>query len=273
MNSYFKTLKNFLTQTLSGLTGIDFDISYLHIVYPNKVINNDLLTVLKEKHICTSFKINDKINYMLCTNDFYIILTDLMLGGDGNNTVDYSREEKEDVAIEFTDNILSNFTYNNYENYILEKSYKIVDENEMKDIENIEDFIIVEYYFTFNNVKHTLKFLLDEKIVIELKKNNNIKSKKLVEHAIKNDSEIEPSTHLLEDVEIELKVLLGSTEITLKELIDKINKKNQIILNSLANDSVILIANNVKIAEGEVVIVDGDFGIQISKIFEKGIQC
>ena len=67
----------------------------------------------------------------------------------------------------------------------------------------------------------------------------------------------------LNEVELELKVELGSTAMTLREVIN-LYEGQVITLNRIAGDTVDLKANNIWLAHGEVLVLNEVLGIRVS---------
>ncbi|KIM11495.1 MAG: flagellar motor switch protein FliY [Sulfuricurvum sp. PC08-66] len=70
---------------------------------------------------------------------------------------------------------------------------------------------------------------------------------------------------LIMDVKLPVTVRIGSKRMLLKDVIN-MDIGSVIELNQLANDPLDILVDNHVIAQGEVVIVDGNFGIQITHI-------
>jgi len=70
---------------------------------------------------------------------------------------------------------------------------------------------------------------------------------------------------LLMDVRLNIRVRIGQKRMLLRDVIN-MDIGSIIELNQLANEPLDILVDNKKIAEGEVVIVDGNFGIQITDI-------
>ena len=85
------------------------------------------------------------------------------------------------------------------------------------------------------------------------------------------DSHIELSTPelknmaMLMDVRLQVKVRIGQKKMLLKDVI-AMDIGSVVELNQLANDPLEILVDDKVLAKGEVVIVDGNFGIQITEI-------
>ena len=70
---------------------------------------------------------------------------------------------------------------------------------------------------------------------------------------------------VLENIEVKLTVEVGSTEMKIKDLL-KLNAGSVVELDRLAGDPLDILANGVKIARGEVVMVGERFGIRFTEV-------
>jgi flagellar motor switch protein FliN/FliY len=74
---------------------------------------------------------------------------------------------------------------------------------------------------------------------------------------------------LLRNVEMDVTAELGSTRMTVRELLS-LTPGNVVELNRAAGSPIDLLVNGTLIARGEVVVVDEEFGIRISEIVNPG---
>ena len=70
---------------------------------------------------------------------------------------------------------------------------------------------------------------------------------------------------VLENIEVKLTVEVGSTEMKIKDLL-KLNEGSVVELDRLAGDPLDILANGVKIAKGEVVMVGERFGVRFTEV-------
>ncbi|MGZ8546524.1 MAG: flagellar motor switch protein FliY [Sulfuricurvum sp.] len=87
------------------------------------------------------------------------------------------------------------------------------------------------------------------------------KSRKLDESEMKNIG-------LILDVKLPVRVRIGKKKMLLKDVLS-MDIGSVIELNQLANDPLDILVDDYVIAQGEVVIVDGNFGVQITSIGSK----
>jgi flagellar motor switch protein FliN/FliY len=69
----------------------------------------------------------------------------------------------------------------------------------------------------------------------------------------------------LEDVKVRLKAILGEADVCVRNLSELVEGKI-VEFTSLAGEPIGLYAADEKIAEGEVVIIDENFGLRITKL-------
>lgn len=86
-----------------------------------------------------------------------------------------------------------------------------------------------------------------------------------------NKTEMEDNSNLalLMDVQLPVAIRFGETEMVLEEIV-KLGVGSVIELNSGIDQPVELVVNNRTLARGEVVTVDGFYGIRITEITSAG---
>jgi len=72
---------------------------------------------------------------------------------------------------------------------------------------------------------------------------------------------------VLENIDVELTVEVGRTEITIRDLL-RFYEGSVVELDRLAGDPLDILVNNTKIARGEVVMIGERFGIRFGEIVE-----
>jgi flagellar motor switch protein FliN/FliY len=70
---------------------------------------------------------------------------------------------------------------------------------------------------------------------------------------------------LLLDVELPISVSFGHSEMQLKDVL-KLGAGSVIELDKSVNDPVLIVVNHKPIAKGEVVMVDGNYGVRILEV-------
>ena len=85
----------------------------------------------------------------------------------------------------------------------------------------------------------------------------------------KNETDDSGTLSLLMDVQLPVAIRFGETEMILEEVV-KLGVGSVIELNSGIDQPVELVVNNRILARGEVVTVDGFYGIRITEITSAG---
>jgi flagellar motor switch protein FliN len=90
--------------------------------------------------------------------------------------------------------------------------------------------------------------------------------------AVKTDDRAEQNFDLLAGVSLRISVEVGSASLTLAELLS-LNEGSVIELDRQANDLLDIFANGTLVAKGEVVAVDGRYGIRVIDVVapERGL--
>ena len=94
-------------------------------------------------------------------------------------------------------------------------------------------------------------------------KNLDISELENVERPIKQNNK--NTCNLLLDVDLQISAILGETDTTLKKVLD-LTKGSIIELDNKTAQPIKLLANGYEIANGEVVIIEDNFGIRITKV-------
>jgi len=133
------------------------------------------------------------------------------------------------------------------------------------------------YDLKIGDVKSLFMFIIDENL-----QNNRFKTKREflqekkiesykaqdIDSVVSLNSEEMDNISLIKDVKLPVKVRLGKKKMFLKDILN-IDIGSVIELNQLVNDPLEILVDDHVIAEGEVVVVDCNFGVQITTIGTK----
>lgn len=72
-------------------------------------------------------------------------------------------------------------------------------------------------------------------------------------------------SHLIDQVEVSLEALLGSCKVSLEKLA-KLRDGDELVLDRQINEAVELRMNGTVIGLGEIVAVDGKFGVRLTQV-------
>ena len=85
------------------------------------------------------------------------------------------------------------------------------------------------------------------------------------EHPVVRDGGVSKTFDLLLDVALPISVSFGRTSLQIREVL-KLNTGSIVELDRFVTDPVEVIVNDCVIARGEVVVVDGNYGVRISQL-------
>ena len=279
MNQFIEILEKDIVSTIEGLTGIT----------PKLTLDNEeeitqniaIMPPLACMHISSLGDIEGKI--ALCMPPtLATALGDMMLGGEGE-----SKEEMNDEDLDATKEIVSNIFGGFSTSLSAQKELPKLTFN-IDDIEFISenDEISLDKYFkifTYNveisSITSQLYIAIDKNIDSNFVVQKEVEQppsqtpvKKKTNNGCSDEEELSPSEikniSLIMDVKLPVRVRIGSRKMLLKDVLS-MDIGSVIELNQLANDPLDILVGDKVIAQGEVVIVDGNFGIQISEIGSK----
>ena len=280
MNRFIEILEKDIISTIEGLTGIT----------PKLTLNNEeeitqniaIMPPLACMHISSMGDIEGKI--ALCMPSILAtVLADMMLGGEGEGKEEMNDEDL-DAAKEIVSNIFGGFSTSLSAQKELPKLTFSIDDvefiNENDEISLEKYFQIYTYNIEISNTNSQLYIAVDNNITSNFvaqkatqQPPSQAPAKKKTNNNCSNDEEeLSPSEikniSLIMDVKLPVRVRIGSRKMLLKDVLS-MDIGSVIELNQLANDPLDILVGDKVIAQGEVVIVDGNFGIQISEIGTK----
>ena len=257
MNDFINLLQNEIKSTIEGLIGLSPDIN---ILSQSKDIGEPKPPFVKVEVKVTP---KGKICFLL-PPAFSTAVCDLMLGGEGESKEEVDNDDL-DAIKEIVSNILGALsTTLEAQSDMPELKFEILD---IKFITDKDDFSIYSYIVNFNckikEISGICSVLFDDAFLSifkeETHKSESIPS--VVSEEVKN-------LEMLMDIKLQLRVRIGSKIMLLKDVIS-MDIGSVVELDQLASEPLDILIEDKKIGEGEVVIVDGNFGIQITSIGSK----
>ena len=207
-------------------------------------------------------------------------LADLMMGEEVSDREDVSDDDL-DATKEIISNIfgaMGNSLSAQKELPVLSFSIDNIEFRNSEDEVGLEDFSKM-YVYTFNvgDLNSLYMFIMDEKLNNALSGKADTGSQDTSDFS--DSSEMSAPSHdmsndemrniaLIMDVKLPVRVRIGRKKMLLKDVLN-MDIGSVIELNQLANDPLEILVDNHVIALGEVVIVDGNFGVQITSIGSK----
>ena len=280
MSDFMKLLESESVATIEALVGVA-PILELKEEQDLSIISNIIPPVLLA-HIDVSGDVEAKMMIATPAN-LAAALSDMMLGEEPSN-----REDVNDDDIDATKETLSNILGAVSNTLSAQKempvlSFKISnvefipEGNEISLEEYAKMFV---YTVTLGSVKSHIMFIFDEKLVNKLfeedKEDNpqpdTSSSSSTAEDLCKDELKLSEdelkNISLILDVKLPVRVRIGKKKMLLKDVLS-MDIGSVVELNQLANDPLDILVDNHVIAQGEVVIVDGNFGVQITTIGTK----
>ncbi|GAA7517755.1 flagellar motor switch protein FliY [Helicobacter pylori] len=208
-------------------------------------------------------------------------LSDLMLGGEGASKEEMDNDDL-DAFKEMASNIFGAIATSLKSQELLPKlNFTTINAEIAKELPKKEDYAkAVVFSFKMEAIKESQIILLTT-AAFERQFEKTHKEEK--EETIKNATEAteEVKTHdaslenieirnisMLLDVKLNVKVRIGQKKMILKDVVS-MDIGSVVELDQLVNDPLEILVDDKVIAKGEVVIVDGNFGIQITDIGTK----
>ncbi|MBD3797299.1 MAG: flagellar motor switch protein FliY [Campylobacterales bacterium] len=212
-------------------------------------------------------------------------LSDMMMGEEASEREDVSDDDI-DATKEIVSNIfgaIANTLSAQKELPVLSfsvESIEMIGESEEVSLEQYSKMFV--YKFKLDNLNSLLMFIIDETLNDRLYGNVQTKvenydmpihtqsttSSPVSGSKVKLSEEEMNNISLILDVKLPVKVRIGKKRMLLKDVLN-MDIGSVIELNQLANDPLEILVDNHVIAEGEVVIVDGNFGVQVTSIGTK----
>jgi len=256
MNEFLNIFIEEIKSTLEGLIGISPEIS---ILSKSKDIGEP-----KPPFVEVEVKVSPKGRIMfLLPPTFSTAICDLMLGGEGEAKENVDNDDL-DAIKEIVSNILGalSTTLEAQEN-MPDLKFDILNIRFMK---SKDDFSMYSFILNLNckvkNIVSVCSILFDDAFLSIFSDNAPLhKENSSFDNEVKN-------LDMLMDIKLQLRVRIGSKTMLLKDVIS-MDIGSVVELDQLASEPLDILIDDKKIGEGEVVIVDGNFGIQITSIGSK----
>ena len=275
-NDFFNIFLNELKATIEGLTGRapeigeknEFDAPAQNGIKPPVVMASVIL----------SGDINAKAE-IACTPVLISAVSEWMMGEEEISRNENIGSDELDAAKEIFSNLFSAFSTSLGAQKGMPKIiFEVINVNFL-DENSLLDFGVYEKLFLFNvkieDLNEHIAFVCDHTLMRFFEpavSNDSLEDVKATAtpHASKGEFSAEEMRNigLIMDVRLPMRVRIGSKRMLLKDVLT-MDIGSVIELNQLANDPLEILIGDKVIALGEVVIIDGNFGIQITQIGSK----
>ncbi len=279
MDEFIKLLQNEIVSTIEGLTGIPPKVEL------NSDISIDDKTTLTPPLAIVKAKVSGDVDTTMgiaISADIATAIGDMMLGGEGVEKEEMDADDL-DATKEIISNILGSLSTTLSAQKDMPKLSFSVEEIEFKDASSTVTFSeythLLIYNLSIQSSMDNISFAMDDVLYAKISGKDAVsedKKEKANENhdCLENSAEISLSSEeiknieLIKDVLLPVRVRIGSKKMLLKDVLS-MDIGSVIELDQLANDPLEILVGDKVIAMGEVVIVDGNFGIQIGEIGTK----
>lgn len=267
MIDFINLIQNESISTIEGLTGQKPSIKHNDIIQASDIKIDGACAFIELEN-----NNNSKIAFV-APAALATALSDLMLGGDGASSDSITNDDL-DAIKEISSNIFGALsTTLKGQKELPKMDFKALDSKVLDNIDFSDYKSGSSFEFDLNDIHSNFIILLSADIANELDGSQNVKldstkaeSKEDISHNL-NSAEMRNIGMLL-DVKMQIKVRIGQKKMLLKDVI-AMDIGSVIELNQLANDPLEILVGDKVIAKGEVVIIDGNFGVQITEIGTK----
>ncbi|MCX2717043.1 flagellar motor switch protein FliY [Helicobacter sp. MIT 21-1697] len=269
MKAFIDLVATETTTTIEGLMGKTPSVSHTR---DDSVSLENLPTPYAISYIQASGDGNGEIA-MVIPVEMGTALADMMLGGEGEVKNEMSDDDL-DAIKEISSNIFGAVSTSlNSQNELPKLNFacstiEFITEN--MDLSRFDKAYI--FNFTLDSIQSNFTILANKSFVELFEGGNTPVQADSTESTAQINTPLSPTEYkninMILDVRLNVKVRIGQKRMLLKDVI-AMDIGSVIELNQLANDPLEILVDDKVIAKGEVVIVDGNFGIQITDIGTK----
>lgn len=278
MNEFIKLFESETIGTIEALIG-EAPTLQMQEEQELSIISN-IIPPIVLVHITVSGAVDAKAMIALPAN-LAASLADLMMGEEVSDREDVSDDDL-DASKEIVSNIfgaIGNSLSAQKEIPVLSFTIEGIEFKNTEDEVSLEDFSkMYVYKFNVGDLSSLYMFIIDEQLKRKLEGDEESSFSESMNTSLDMSNDSAPSVEmssdemrniaLIMDVKLPVRVRIGRKKMLLKDVLN-MDIGSVIELNQLANDPLEILVDNNVIALGEVVIVDGNFGVQITSIGTK----
>ncbi len=276
MQDFIKIFIQEVVSTLEGLVGKAPSVGL-----KKEVSNNEEASLISAPYarvVISAIEKEESSIELLAPVVLVTALSDLMLGGEGASKEEMDNDDL-DAFKEMSSNIFGAIATSLKSQELLPKlNFTTINAEIAKELPKKEDYAkMIVFSFKMEALKESQIILLTtaafecqfEKTHQEEKEET---TKSATEEVKTHDASLENieirNISMLLDVKLNVKVRIGQKKMILKDVVS-MDIGSVVELDQLVNDPLEILVDDKVIAKGEVVIVDGNFGIQITDIGTK----
>ncbi|EAI4448348.1 flagellar motor switch protein FliY [Campylobacter lari] len=270
INDFLGIFVNECISTIEGLTGKSAEFSEY---YEYDVNSQDSMT---PPLVSATFSVNNEMKIKILASAVLMsAIGEWMMGEEEISKNSELNEDEMDAAKEAIQNIISAFsTTLGAQKEIPKMEFSLENCEFVADSLELGGFHkIYLYNVKIADLEEKISLVFDEKIYKVLTKTDleeivATHEEHTQDHKTLASVEELRNIGLIMDVRLPIRVRIGSKKMLLKDVLT-MDIGSVIELDQLANDPLEILIGDKKIAYGEVVIVDGNFGVQITEIGSK----
>ncbi|WP_100956293.1 flagellar motor switch protein FliY [Helicobacter pylori] len=281
MQDFIKIFIQEVVSTLEGLVGKAPSVGLEKEVSNSEESFLGLISAPYARVVISAIEKEESSIELLAPVVLVTALSDLMLGGEGASKEEMDNDDL-DAFKEMASNIFGAIATSLKSQELLPKlNFTTINAEIAKELPKQEDYAkAVVFSFKMEAIKESQIILLTtaaferqfEKTHKEEKEETIKSATEATEEVKTHDASLENieirNISMLLDVKLNVKVRIGQKKMILKDVVS-MDIGSVVELDQLVNDPLEILVDDKVIAKGEVVIVDGNFGIQITDIGTK----
>ncbi len=281
MQDFIKIFIQEVVSTLEGLVGKAPSVGLEKEVSHSEEAWESLISAPYARVMVSAIEKEESSIELLAPVVLVTALSDLMLGGEGASKEEMDNDDL-DAFKEMSSNIFGAIATSLKSQELLPKfNFTTINAEIAKELPKKEDYAkMMVFSFKMEAIKESQIILLTtaaferqfEKTHQEEKEEKEETTKSATEEVKTQDVSLENieirNISMLLDVKLNVKVRIGQKKMILKDVVS-MDIGSVVELDQLVNDPLEILVDDKVIAKGEVVIVDGNFGIQITDIGTK----
>ncbi|QQW61462.1 flagellar motor switch protein FliY [Helicobacter pylori] len=281
MQDFIKIFIQEVVSTLEGLVGKAPSVGLEKEVSNSEEAWESLISAPYARVVISAIEKKESSIELLAPVVLVTALSDLMLGGEGASKEEMDNDDL-DAFKEMASNIFGAIATSLKSQELLPKlNFTTINAEIAKELPKKEDYAkMMVFSFKMEALKESQIILLTtaaferqfEKTHQEEKEEKEETTKSATEEVKTHDASLENieirNISMLLDVKLNVKVRIGQKKMILKDVVS-MDIGSVVELDQLVNDPLEILVDDKVIAKGEVVIVDGNFGIQITDIGTK----
>ncbi|GAA9007710.1 flagellar motor switch protein FliY [Helicobacter pylori] len=281
MQDFIKIFIQEVVSTLEGLVGKTPSVGLEKEVSHSEEAWGSLISTPYARVVISAIEKEESSIELLAPVVLVTALSDLMLGGEGASKEEMDNDDL-DAFKEMASNIFGAIATSLKSQELLPKlNFTTINAEIAKKLPKKEDYAkAMVFSFKMEAIKESQIILLTtaaferqfEKTHKEEKEETIKSATEATEEVKAHDASLENieirNISMLLDVKLNVKVRIGQKKMILKDVVS-MDIGSVVELDQLVNDPLEILVDDKVIAKGEVVIVDGNFGIQITDIGTK----